>query len=716
MTRLKTVLCALLSALILSLIFQGSNTSMSVGVQAQELDGNSGELLDVVLLLDASGSMRLTDPKRLREQGAKLFLQFLKTGDRVGVIQFAKDVKIVRPLEEFTPYKMSEFERDIAQVGDGGTNTDILSAVTEAAKQLLETGRPNAKKLMVLLSDGKMDPDPSVETPGGATRRLLQDILPDLKVRGVTIHTLAFSEEADTDILSQIALGTDGINWFTSSVEQVHKSFADLFLVVKKPQVVPLTKKGFTIDEAVDEATYYVDVAGNDELVITSPLGKRFTEASENDGIKWFKGENFAVITIEQPDVGVWIVEGLSKRDGFATVLTSLKLLAEWPNVTRVAEKTLLRAQLYEGDRPIALPDMSGVVKYAYQITPTDKISAPVMTDFLHDDGKDGDSIANDGIFSAFIEMEDDGEYRLRVIARAPTFEREQNRPFRVRDPWIKLEVGETTEAISDVSQGGSHVTGEHGEEEADHGHGSGHATTQSLLGVESEEKEVFRITLSPDVSSFKDIEISLAALDDQSRRHILPVTKSRKEEYVYFTPTSYLIREGVYELRALVTLKPRTGVSQKELSKPLKFTNHAASHDSDSEIQEVVVQKKEDKTSIHKEDPFPIAALIIITIINCFLGAGVMALMRRSSVQARFEIPAFAAATEVSKFIEFLETKINSEEVDLNDPHLTGEVDSTKSQYPEDRNAAESPEKSSTPVLEPSVEANESGNEEEKS
>ena len=33
--------------------------------------------LDAVLLIDASGSMNLTDPMRLRYQGAKLLLQFL---------------------------------------------------------------------------------------------------------------------------------------------------------------------------------------------------------------------------------------------------------------------------------------------------------------------------------------------------------------------------------------------------------------------------------------------------------------------------------------------------------------------------------------------------------------------------------------------------------------------------------------------------------------
>jgi hypothetical protein len=669
---------------ILALFFEGWG-SPTLQAQSKELENKGSENLDVVLLLDASGSMRITDPTRLREQGAKLFMQFLKTGDRIAIIQFAQEAKIISPLEDFSPFKMLDFERAVSTVGDSGVYTDLLTAVTQAATVLLEQGRPEAKKLIVLLSDGKMDPHPSIGTPGGATRRLLQDILPDLKVKGITIHTLAFSDQADSDILSQIALGTDGINWFTNSVEQVHKSFADLFLVVKKPQVVPLTKKGFTIDEAIDEATYYVDVSEKDEVIITSPLGKRFTESSKADGLSWYKGDHFAVITIEQPDVGVWIVEGLSKRDGFATVLTSIKLLAEWPNSTRVGEKALLRAQLYEANRPISLPDMSGVVKYAYQITPTDKISAPVKIDMLNDEGKNGDEVPNDGIFSAFIEMEEDGEYRLRIIARAPTFEREQNRPFRVRDPWIKIELDRTSEHISDVA---GHSASE-SEDESD-GHNEGHATTESLLGAGDMDRQVFRITLSQDVSSFKDIEVSLATLDEENHRYILPVTKSRREEYTYFTPTDYLTREGIYQVRGLVTLKPRKGQAKKELSKNFEYNNHSEEEHEEHEIQDVVIKKKEQRLEVKHEKHLPIFELILITILNCCMGVGALTALRYKAKKSKFAVPVFAPDINVSTLLEDLKTKIESKEIDFADSRFAGGKEQEDSDSANDENDQE--------------------------
>ena len=37
----------------------------------------SSDETDVVLLLDASGSMRITDPERMRDDGVKVLFQFL---------------------------------------------------------------------------------------------------------------------------------------------------------------------------------------------------------------------------------------------------------------------------------------------------------------------------------------------------------------------------------------------------------------------------------------------------------------------------------------------------------------------------------------------------------------------------------------------------------------------------------------------------------------
>lgn len=82
--------------------------------------------------------------------------------------------------------------------------------------------------------------------------------IPSLKKKGIRVYTLALSELADRPFLAQIAKETNGLSWYADSVNEVHRVFSDLFLSLKKPQVLELTDKGFEIDSSSTEATFFV--------------------------------------------------------------------------------------------------------------------------------------------------------------------------------------------------------------------------------------------------------------------------------------------------------------------------------------------------------------------------------------------------------------------------------------------------------------------------
>ena len=65
-----------------------SDTKVSHKTFDAELD--SEPQVDAIILLDSSGSMLRTDPKRLRDQAAKLFIRFLGDTDRVSLFQLTK--------------------------------------------------------------------------------------------------------------------------------------------------------------------------------------------------------------------------------------------------------------------------------------------------------------------------------------------------------------------------------------------------------------------------------------------------------------------------------------------------------------------------------------------------------------------------------------------------------------------------------------------------
>jgi hypothetical protein len=507
-----------------------------------------------------------------------------------------------------------------------------------------------------------------------------------MKSQGRRVYTLAFSKDADKELLQQIAAGTDAVQWFTESADQVHESYAQLFLAVKKPQVIPLSDKGFSIDENVSEATFYINRAGDQDIQVQHPNGHVFNSADYPKNVKWFKSPKFEVITIEKPDVGLWRIAGVSPDDGFATILTNLKLVTDWGAPIDAGAPEMLQARMYEAEKPVSLPEMTGLIKYAYQITPTDKVSAPIVRDFLVDDGRQGDKIEGDGIFSHTISVDEPGEYVLRIIAKAPTFERQLQIPFRVKAPLITLtaEVGEGSHAES------AHGESAHGAEAPPaEGHGDSHGDAHGNEGhsqagghgaspephaprgaaqkdkdgvVSGDESTVFVIELGDEAKSLKQVKVELSAIDEHRTKLILPVEKAGESGRYFEASSSLLPQDGRYELRATLSGEGKGKASVHQTSKVLSF-KRVSSGRTAQEVHVVQAPK------VPEVEGFPIVGLIVMALLIAGGGGAAVVLVKRSSGGASVEIKETPIPPEILAGVQELEERSAQSEVDLNDP-----------------------------------------------
>ena len=630
-----------LSALVLVCLLLGA----AAGRAEERLDAQK-EALDAVLLLDASGSMLLTDPQRLRDGGAKLFVQLLRSGDRLGVVEFSKEAKVLRPLSSFDAAQGESVGSQIASVHSEGRYTNLLAPLKKGADLLAESSRSEANRVMILLSDGRMEPDPADGTPQALTDELLERFLPDIKTKGIKVYTLSLSDEADKELLSQIALRTAAAHWHAPTADQIHQSFADLFLAVKKPQMLPMTNKGFRIDAEIQEATFYINREGGAESGLISPAGKRLsTQNAAAEGVKWFKGTKFDVVTINNPEAGQWQVEGLPKGEGFVAVMTNLKLETSWPSVVYSGTPMLLEARLYESKKPIVLPEMTGVISYRFKVTPTDRVSEPILRDFLVDDGTNGDKTANDGLFSRRVVIEEPGEYKLGVVAAGPTFERFQQIAFQVRPPLI---------SVTAVSQAESLLARE------------------KRLAPPGEEvqprplaDEYLRVVISSELRGVKKLEVKLHAIEHEGQDEegiVVPLT--RGEDYVE-APATALSKPGEYVLKAYFTAQEQRGKHLQGESRDFKYTKLPEKKRESKRKPEPVVVKKTD-TRVLKFVIF----LVLVTLLNA--GGFVVGMNMLQKVQL-----SLATASPVAQFerIDFddvlsaLEIRACATEVDFNAP-----------------------------------------------
>jgi hypothetical protein len=650
--------------------------------QGQKLDQALSDRVDAVLLLDASGSMRRTDPLKLRNEGAKLFTGFLKPGDRLAIVSFGDATEVIRPLSDYDGSQGNAVAESIVRVGDDKQFTDIYAGIRAAGDLLAGAKREGAQPVIVMLSDGKMDPDPVSGSDSLLTDKLLNEYLPQIKAQGLKVHTLALSELADQNLLRQIAVATDGVNFVAPTAETVHKSFADLFLVVKKPQVLPLTSKGLKVDADIQEATFYINREEGSEVKLVKPDGAELSAKSLDPAVKWFEGQKFDVITVEKPEPGDWVVVGVNPGDGFATVLTNLKLVSDWPSGIYDGQKPVLQARLYDGAKPIVLPQMTGQIRYGVRITPTDKVAEPVVKEFLVDDGNRGDQIANDGVFSLEIEGLEPGEYRLQVVARAPTFERSQQLPFRVRPRMVSLKVIKRDGAAHAAAPSGSATSDGHGSKPAEsHAEGHGdehkdvshsapdpHAEGAAAAGGHSGADEDFVVELSDEALQFRNIEVKLIAVGSDRTRYQLATEEHKGTSSTsYVTPVTSLPKSGTYEVQATMTAVGRRGAPVREMSGTLRYEY---ARDETLAVKVIVEQEGQEKPT--EKEPSPVPYLLVITLLNLGFAGGAFVLIKKIAKSSAAKLPVFAPMNEALACINELEAAAAQTELSLSSPLFT--------------------------------------------
>ncbi len=643
-------------------------TSIPSDLQAaeRELSGQRSGL-DVVLVLDASGSMLKTDPKNLRYEGAKLLLSFLGEGDRIAVLSFAGSAQVVRELSPISQGGSSDVVKQVEAIQPLGPYSDIAEGIKLAKAVLDASPRPEAQRAIILLSDGRMEPDPAVSPAFARTLELVHDVLPDLKSKETKVFTLAFSDQADRAFLAEVSTATDGLTWFTATPEDIHKSFADLFLAIKRPQFVAQTNRGFKIDEDVDEATFYINREPDSVLTLTTPRGEQMAADKAPEWVQWFRGQNFDVITVKEPDPGNWLVGGTVSQDGFATVLTDLKLLTDWPLVIRAGDTPLVQVRLYEESKPVSLPEMSGVIQYAFQISPTDLISAPIVQEALRDDGKGGDKLAQDGIFSALAKLDKPGEYRLTVVAKGPTFQRSQQIPFTVRPRLVSLKIK------SDAVTHEDHAPVAHDDHEHQHA-ADGDSTEPEHKPVhtapqEGDDEAELLVTIGKEAVAFRSFEVTLVALDAERRKIKIPMKRSGSSTLEFSTTASKLERAGDFTLRAELHGETKRGEEVEAESLPLQFLYRPRTvHDKPTAIP--APGDGEPKEDARKSGTqLPIIPLVVVTVGAAVIAGAFVMLTKRAKDKATVARQKYVPQKQLLDALSALEERVSTNKVELSNP-----------------------------------------------
>ncbi|WP_136688982.1 vWA domain-containing protein [Halorhabdus amylolytica] len=170
-------------------------------------DGSSSTAsVDVMLVIDSSGSMSWNDPEEFRKQAAKEFVSALIDGDRAGVVDFDGDAEVAQELTtDFGDVNVTVESLD----ANGGTN--IGAGVQAANDHFASASDDSRSQVAILLTDG--------QGRGGI------DEAETAADRGTTIYTIGFGS-ADGDKLETIAETTGGEYSSVGSADELPEVFS----------------------------------------------------------------------------------------------------------------------------------------------------------------------------------------------------------------------------------------------------------------------------------------------------------------------------------------------------------------------------------------------------------------------------------------------------------------------------------------------------------
>ena len=403
--------------------------------------------IDAVLVMDSSGSMAKNDPKKLRVPAARLFMSLLGEKDRIGLISFSDHGYPVLHLTSPDAKNNARILAAADKVSSRGVYTNLHAALVKGMEMLDKESRDGQEKMLVLMSDGKMDVGDADEE-SLLTKKINDELLQSAREKDIKIYTIAFTGASDTDLLKKVASGTDALFKLARSDKDLHRVFSAIFESAKQPDMLPIEGDEFQVDASVEEVTIVASKDGPEVRVyLQSPDGKKISSDDTGDKLKWFQSHHFDMITLRNPQPGAWKLLYTGGRNR-AYIVTNMSLQHN-PQLANlfVNKDMVLEAWLEQDGERLDREAVLTHTKFEIEVIAPDGASARFN---LFDRGEYGDKKPADGIYANTLSYEIPGAYEISLLVQGETFSRQKTVHFEVAPEPVKTAAPVPAEAPVD--------------------------------------------------------------------------------------------------------------------------------------------------------------------------------------------------------------------------------------------------------------------------
>ena len=213
-------------ASLLALVLALSGLLMFSAAAAEQQVGDANLAIDVMFVVDGSGSMGYSDPNEIAKEACKLFVDMCDYEQaRAGYVMFSSEIAGYQPLTEMNSTALRAMLRkaldSIKYPKAGGT--DISLGLTTAMNTLIEYNGVGGDRspMIVLLSDGRTEYVAKDRENIHAAE--FEDTLNYLAEHNIPVYTIALNGAgtADVDTLKAVAERTNGLFFETNTADNL---------------------------------------------------------------------------------------------------------------------------------------------------------------------------------------------------------------------------------------------------------------------------------------------------------------------------------------------------------------------------------------------------------------------------------------------------------------------------------------------------------------
>lgn len=291
---------------------------------AAELPGHNR--FNVVIVLDASGSMRKTDPYGYRYRAITQFANLLaEQGNRLGGVVFHTDVVEKENAKEALTLLQSQKDKKtvtdmLESIPADGDWTNIGAGLSRAVSMIAESGDPALPSVILLLSDGNTDMETQKEKQDSLDQKA--EAIQAAREQGIAIYSVCLNanQTADLSEMQQISNATGGVFQEVTVAEDLQEVFNTSYELIYGTSTIPLFSGTFPASGQL-ETTFDVPGLGVEEVNIiiygdTSKLRLIQPNGIEGNAAQ-SAADTFFMIKQVNPLPGTWtlITEGIPGND-----------------------------------------------------------------------------------------------------------------------------------------------------------------------------------------------------------------------------------------------------------------------------------------------------------------------------------------------------------------------------------------------------------------